>query len=127
MGILFKNFPAEEIFKKADAARHGKGSFFFVVESKQDAGREEFEGLEKRSIRAVVINGVHLGDKNIRVVLHIREVIFIGASPEIPAVFPLFIKDSFLFWKPASHLPAQIQRADARGFMEDAVFDVVIE
>jgi len=125
--IFFKKFPAKEAFQGADAVRHGRSCFFFMEEGEEYACGEEFESLEKRSIGAVIINGVHLCDKNIRVLLPVREIILIGASLQISAVLSLFIKDSFLFWKSASHLPAQIKWADACDFMEDAVFDVVIK
>ena len=66
----------EDGFQQVNALLHGKSCFFLMEEGEEEAWADELKGLDKRAVRAIVIDGVHLSDKNLRMVGKISPVVF---------------------------------------------------
>ena len=76
---------------------HGKSSFAFMVNTKQYIGTCDIRRLEEGSVGFIVINGIHLGHKGIRIFFHILYVVLIGASLQVFPVFPFLYPLAFGF------------------------------
>ena len=63
-----------------------------MEEGEEEAWADELKGLDKRAVRAIVIDGVHLSNKNLRMVGKISPVVFKS--------LPCRYLRSFLFLKP---------------------------
>ncbi len=127
MDIFSKKFCSENRFQKVNVFFHGLCSLLFVIKGEEDAGIYKFEGLDKGVVCLIVINGVHLGNKNIRIFGYVFLVIFVGASFQIFTVCPLFVCLRFLFGNFTGYLTAQIHDGNSCKLMEYIIFDIVIE
>ena len=91
MNILSENISAKDGFQQVYTFLHRKGSFALVIDSKENAGAEELEGLDERPVGFVVIDGVHLRHEDIRVFSNILFEILIAAIEKVLVFCPLFI------------------------------------
>ena len=91
MYILPKEFFAKKIFQHSDAIVHSGSVLFFLVNSKQDTGRNKFKGLQERAIRFVVVNSIHLGHKDVGIFLDVSKIVFIGSALKIFVILAFFV------------------------------------
>ena len=74
--IFPEELRSEDGLQQVDALLHGKSCFFLVEEGEEEAWADKLKGLDKRAVRAIVIDGVHLGDKDLRMLIKISPVVF---------------------------------------------------
>ena len=101
MDILSEKLCSKDRFEKVNPFLHGLCCFCFMVDAKEDTGVYKLEGLDKGTIRFIIIDRVHLCDKNIWIFRYVLSVIFVGASLKIFAVAPFFVSLGSFFGNPA--------------------------
>ena len=94
---------------------------------KKDACGNKLKGLDKGTVCLIIVDGIHLGDKNIGIPRAVFPVVLIGASFQILTVSPFLISCGFLFGDLPGYLSAQIHDRNAGYFVENTVLDIVIE
>ena len=62
-----------------------------MIDCKEKRTAEKLEGLDKGSVGPIVVNGVHLSDMCLRVLLQVCLVIRIEPALKIGAVMALFV------------------------------------
>ena len=107
MDVFPEELRPQDGFQKVDAVPHSQRGLALVVKGKEEAGIYKLKGLDKGAAGFVIINGIHLRDKDIR--------IFRQGFP------------GFLFGDPAGNLAAQVHDSNAGNFMEHAGFDVIVK
>ena len=98
-----------------------------MVNGKKETGLYKLKSLDKGSVVLIVIDRVHLDDKNIRMIGKKCVIVFISPSNQIFPVSPFFISSSLLFGELAGYLAAQVHDGNASDFMENILLDVVIK
>lgn len=127
MDVFSEEPCAQDGFQKVNTIFHGLCGPDFVIDGKQDTGIHKFKGLDKRAAGLVIIDGIHLRDKDVRIFRYIFPVILISASLEIFAVSPLFISFGFLGGNLTGNLAAQVHDGNAGNLVEHIVFDVIVK
>lgn len=127
MDIFSEYFRAKDGFQKVHALLHGKRSFFFMQDAEKDPWAEKEKGLNKRAVRNVVINGVHLCNKNFRMFRNVFLIVFVETSLKIVSVDSLFEAFGELFGNLSGYLTSEIQHGDIRNFSKDASFNIIVK
>lgn len=97
MDIFSEKFCPQDGFQKIHSFLHGLSCFCFVIDSKENPCIHKLEGLDKGTVCFVIINSVHLCNKNIWIFRYVFFVIFVGTSLKIFAVDALFVSFGLLF------------------------------
>ena len=117
----------EDGFQQVNALLHGKSRFFLMEEGEEEVGADKLKSLDKRAVRAIVIDGIHLGDKDLRMIRKISPVVLIKPALEISAVISLFKDMGLLFRELSGNLPSQVHDGNVRDLLKDTAFDVIIK
>lgn len=96
----------------------GLRSLLLMINGEEDAVVYKFEGLDKGAVCLIVINGVHLGNKDIRIFRQVFPVIFVGAAFQIFTVCPLFVCLGLLFGDFTGYLTAQVHDGNSCSLIE---------
>ena len=87
----------------------------------------EIEGLEKGFGSPIVIDSVHLSDKDFRIIGKVGTAVFIEPALKEFPVCSFLEAFRWLFRKLSGYLAPEVYDRDAGELMEDIVFDVVIK
>lgn len=117
----------EDGLQQVDALLHGKGRFFLMEEGEKDVWADKLKSLDKRAVRAIVIDGIHLGDKDLRMIRKISPAVFIKPVLEIFTVIPLFKGIGLPFRELSGNLAAQVEDGNVRDLLKDPAFDIIIK
>jgi hypothetical protein len=98
-----------------------------MEEGEEEVGADKLKSLDKRAVRAIVIDGIHLGDKDLRMIRKISPVVLIKPALEISAVISLFKDMGLLFRELSGNLPSQVHDGNVRDLLKDTAFDVIIK
>ena len=125
--IFPEELRAKDGLQQVDALLHGKSRFFLMEEGEEEVGADKLKSLDKRAVRAIVIDGIHLGDKDLRMIRKISPVVLIKPVLEISAVISLFEALRLLFRELSGNLPSEIQDGNVRDLLKDTAFDVIVK
>lgn len=125
--IFPEELRAKDGLQQVDALLHGKSRFFLMEEGEEEVGADKLKSLDKRAVRAIVIDGIHLGDKDLRMIRKISPVVLIKPALEISAVISLFKDMGLLFRELSGNLPSQVHDGNVRDLLKDTAFDVIIK
>ena len=86
MHVFPEYVPAQGRLQRAYAGSHLGSRLFPVDDGEDHAAAAELEGLDKGTLGLVVVHGVHLQHVGGRVLLHVCQVVLVGAAAEVLAV-----------------------------------------
>ena len=113
LDILGEKLVSKQIMKFIHTGHHISGGLGFMEESQKYAKGDELEGLDERAVGNVVVNGIHLCHKTIRVVLAISEVVNVFSSVEIAIIVPFLKYCLLIFGKLSAGFASQVEIADS--------------
>ena len=73
--IFFEELFSQAGFEEQNALRHIRSLLVGMVNSQEKARTDEFERLDERTIGNIVVNGIHLHDRQIRILGSIGQVV----------------------------------------------------
>ena len=98
-----------------------------MIDGEEDTGSHELEGPQEGTGCSIVIDGIHLSDKDFRMIGEISVEVFI--KPDLKELPNCSFLKAFcdLFRKFSGYLTPEIYNRDAGDLMENIIFDVIIK
>ena len=127
MDILPEDIAAQDPFQEIDPVLHFQGGILIMIDGEEKTGRKELEGLDKRTVGDVVVDGIHLNDKGVGACGQIALIVFESASDDVLAILALLVFVRLLFGRLAGDLSAKINSDRTVHEMEHVPVDVIVQ